>query len=57
MYVSSLLRLHYYRDWFEVDQSCFVESNISFRMSPLSPTTMPYCCRLLIVDDATGGIR
>ena len=26
-------------------------------MSPLSLTTMPYFCRRLIVDDATGGIR
>ena len=29
----------------------------AFRMSHLSPTTMPYCCRRLIVDCATGGIR
>ena len=28
MYVSTLVRLQYYRDWFEVDQSCFVESNM-----------------------------
>ena len=30
MYVGSLLRFQFFRDWFEVDQSGFVESNMLF---------------------------